>query len=328
MAGRFVEFYNVFAHHFQYWGKDSTHHARNYLSGLLGTVRRKNIGRIEEDVAESNYQGMQQFISDSPWDHHGLLDAINYHAEGMLGSHRDSALYLDETSFLKKGHASVGVKRQYCGRIGKIENCQIGVFACLGRAERAQLVDYRLFLPEDWADDPERCNKVKIPENHRVHRTKAELALELVTKARVRGLNYQWIGGDAIYGTNSELTEALEDMGEIFLMDVTSAVKVWDQDLQLELPSKHAGKGRPYSIGQVTNPEVRHRNVAELTREYFETESRQVKLRSTSKAPLVYRVWVKEVWLWDKTSASSDKKRAYLLLNNVHAKSPFSYCFD
>ena len=72
----------------------------------------------------------------------------------------------------------MGVQRQYCGRLGKIENCQVGVFACLGRGDRAALVDFRLFLPEAWAADAARCAKVKVPAAQRVHRTKPELALE------------------------------------------------------------------------------------------------------------------------------------------------------
>lgn len=322
MAGRFVEFCSVFAHHFQYRGRDMTHHARSYLSGLLGRTRRKNIGRIEEDVAESNYQGMQQFISDARWDYRELLEAISYHAEGMLGGHRDSALYLDETSFQKKGNASVGVKRQYCGRLGKIENCQVGVFACLGRGDRSQLVDYRLFLPEDWANDPERCKKTKVPEHERVHRTKAQLALEMVKAAREHGVSYQWIGADAAYGVNSELTEALEEMGEVFLMDVTSSIKVWDHDLALEAPEQNRGRGRPFSIGKITNPSARHKSVAELAQEYFESESRPLKLRDTTKAPLVYRVWVREVWLWDKTSAPARRR---LLIVREDADGRFKY---
>ena len=127
MARRFREFCDRFGRHFVIHGNDSSGHARHYLSGLLGCARRKNIGRIGEDVAESNYQGMQQFISDSPWDHAALLADVAREAEGLLGGHRDTALYLDETSFVKKGDASVGVQRQYCGRLGKLENCQVGV---------------------------------------------------------------------------------------------------------------------------------------------------------------------------------------------------------
>ena len=109
----------MFEHHFIVRGKDVGSHARSYLSGLMGTQRRKNIERIESDVADSNYQGMQQFLSDSPWSHEALMRQVADEAEAVMGRQSDTALYLDESSFLKKGNASVGVKRQYCGRVGK-----------------------------------------------------------------------------------------------------------------------------------------------------------------------------------------------------------------
>lgn len=84
------------------------------------------------------------------------MDQIARDVNGLLGGHRHSALIIDETSFVKKGDRSVGVQRQYCGRLGKTENCQVGVFACLGRGDRASVVDFRLFLPESWAADAER----------------------------------------------------------------------------------------------------------------------------------------------------------------------------
>ena len=105
----------MFEHHFIIRGKDVGAHARSYLGGLLDTQPRKNIERIEADVAESNYQGMRQFLSDSPWDHEALMRQVAGEAEAVLGRHTDSALYVDETSFVKKGDRSVGVKRQYWG---------------------------------------------------------------------------------------------------------------------------------------------------------------------------------------------------------------------
>ena len=117
----------------------------------------------------------------------------------VLGRHRDTAVYLDETSFVKNSKASVGVQRQYCGRLGKLDNCQVGVFACLGQGERAALVDFRLFLPQSWADDPERCQQAKVPETERKHQIKAQLVL--VWQARAAGLSYNWVGGE-IYWNN------------------------------------------------------------------------------------------------------------------------------
>jgi SRSO17 transposase len=290
LARRFMELCNDYGHHFVVKGKDVSGHARSYLSGLVGTQRRKNIGRIGEDVEASNYQGMQQLISDSPWSDTAVMDQVAREADGLLGGHRHSALYLDESSFVKKGEASVGVQRQYCGRLGKLENCQVGVFGCLGREERAALVDYRLFLPEAWVKDEERCGKVKIPVEQRVHRTKAEL-----------GLRFAWIGGDEVYGTNRARTDALEDLGENFLMDVSSTLQLYES-----APSLHRPKmGRPGKGGRVSRPEVRVQTVKQWSEECFAAESRWLTVRATTRGALRARLWVKALWQWDGTSVAA-----------------------
>lgn len=323
MARRFMEFCEDYSRFFVVRGKDVSEHARSYLSGLLGTQRRKNIGRIGEDVAESNYQGMQQLISDSPWDEQALLEQVAWEANGLLGGQPDSALYLDETSFVKKGHASVGVQRQYCGRLGKLENCQVGVFGCLGRGERVALIDARLFLPQEWAEDAERCAKAKVPEAERGHRTKAELALLIVERARERGVKFAWIGGDEVYGNNRALTDALEDRGEIFLMDVAQNHHVYDQDPCVEAkPPRADRQGRPVSRRQAGNAQARRCAVSELAREHFEKESRPVTIRQSTRGPLRARLWVKRCWQWD---GKSQRARARLLVVRQEADGSYKY---
>jgi SRSO17 transposase len=292
-----------FSHHFVVKGKDVCVHARSYLSGLVGSQRRKNIGRIGEDVAESNYQGMQQLISDSPWDDRALVDQVAQEANELLGGESNSALYLDETSFVKKGGASVGVQRQYCGRLGKIENCQVGVFGCLGLEDRAVLIGYRLFLPEAWAEDTERCEKAKIPVDERMHRTKPELSLEIVKEARRRGLQFEWVGGDEVYGNNRELTDALEALGETFLMDVASNLHIYESDPRLQTkPSPASKTGRSKTI-KADDGKPRSRTVEVVVREHFARESRTITVRETTKGTMRVRIWVKEVWQGDgKTS--------------------------
>jgi SRSO17 transposase len=317
-----MDFCGDYSRHFVARGRDSNEHAKHYLSGLLGTQRRKNIGRIGEDVAASNYQGMQQFITDSPWDHRALLDQVAREAAGVLGGHRDTALYLDETSFVKKGNASVGVRRQYCGRLGKLENCQVGVFACLGRGERAALVDFRLFLPEDWAKDPARCDRVKVPVEERVHRTKCELALEMVKAARERQSGHQWVGGDAIYGNNQELCSALEAMGEVFLMDVSCNLVVWDGDPQPQA-QEPPPIGRPRTRAKAANESVKRQAVADLVARHFEAESRMLTLRETTKGPLRAAIWVRQVWLWNQRSEQQARPR--LLIARRDADGSYKY---
>jgi SRSO17 transposase len=322
-----MEFCQSFSEFFVVRGKDSSPHAKAYLSGLLGKQQRKNIGQIEEDVAESNYQAMQQLVSDSPWDHHAVMAAVAGQADGMIGGHRDSALYIDESGFAKKGTHSVGVQRQYCGRLGKIENCQVGVFACLSCHDRSALVDFRLFLPEQWARDEERCAKAKVPEAERCHRTKAELALEMVKKARERGLRFEWVGGDEVYGNNRQLTDALEEEGEVFLMDVASNVKVWERDprpVQPQQPTgpKGTGLGRPFSRTKATDTKARYATVAELAKEAFPDQARVITLRESTKGKLKYPIWVKEVWVWE---IGESKARRRLLVVREEADGSFKY---
>jgi len=202
--------------------------------------------------------------------------------------------------------------------LGKLENCQVGVFGCLGREERAALVDYRLFLPEAWVKDEERCAKAKIPLEQRVHRTKAELALEIVRQSRQRGLRFAWIGGDEVYGTNKALTDALEDLGENFLMDVSSTLRLYETD-----PSLHRPKmGRPGQGGRVSPPEVRVQTVQQWSEEGFPAESRALTVRETTRGALHARLWVKALWQWDGTSAAA---RPRLLIVRQEEDGTFKY---
>jgi SRSO17 transposase len=298
LAGNFVHSLLAYSPHFLSGRHDLTPHARNYLTGLLGINVRKNIGRIDERSAKSNYQGMQQFISDSPWDSSAVMQQIARDANALLGGQPDTALYLDETSFVKKGEASVGVQRQYCGRLGKLENCQVGVFACLGQGERVALVDFKLFLPASWAQDPARCRKAKIPEAQRRHRTKAELALEMVRQARALGLSHQWVGGDEIYGNNRPLTDALDDLGEVFLMDINRNHYLWDRDPLGEVPPAAAGRGRP-PTRRAAHPQAQRRSAAEWAASSFAAGGRTITLRDSTRGALVAKLWAMPVWQWE-----------------------------
>jgi SRSO17 transposase len=291
-----MTFCAMFERHFKIYRKDMSGHARHYVGGLLGRAGRKNLQGIEEDVAESDYQGMQHFLSDSPWDHAGLMAQIAAEADRELGGHKDSALYLDETSFVKKGKASVGVQRQYCGRLGKLENCQVGVFLAQGRGERVAAVDFRLFLPEAWAEDAKRCTRAKVPEGERRHRTKTELALEMVRKACERGSRHGWIGGDEVYGNNAAFTAALEELGQVFVMDVAANHHVWSSEPVAPPPTGR--KGRPG-----TRPAAPSVPVATFAAERFGKEARELPVRATAKGPLRARFWATRVWQHDGARA-------------------------
>ena len=292
-----------YSEHFLIRGKDISPHASDYLSGLLGTYRRKNLECIHGDIPESNYQALQQFVSDSPWSQDKLMTQVAGQVNGLLGGHRHSALLIDESSFVKKGDHSVGVQRQYCGRLGKKENCQMGVFACLGLGEKASLVDFRLFLPESWAQSPERCEKAGIPEEQRQHRSKLELALDTVKTAQARGLQFSWVLADSAYGCSNEFCADVENLGLYYLMDASMKACVWDADPQPSLPEPQGKKGRPRKAPQAGNAQAKRWKLADLLQERFAQRAREVVIRRTSQGELRAKVWVCEVWVWEDRSA-------------------------
>jgi SRSO17 transposase len=112
------------------------------------------------------------------------LDQVACDANHLIGDDADSCFLVDESGFGKKGNKSVGVSRQWNGRLGKIDNCQVGVYGTLCCRDQAVLIDTRLFLPESWTTDPDRCREAGVPEDRLEHRKKTELALDMVQSAR------------------------------------------------------------------------------------------------------------------------------------------------
>jgi SRSO17 transposase len=125
----------------------------------------------------------------------------------------DAVVNADETGFPKKGTKSVGVKRQYSGTLGRTDNCPIGVFLNYASANGHAFLDRRLFLPQEWAADADRCEEAGVPEAV-VFRTKPQLALEMVTDAAVAGVSFRWVGGDSVYGDSPTFVQGVRELGK------------------------------------------------------------------------------------------------------------------
>ena len=190
--------------------------AQRYLHGLAQTETATfaAMAAVVEDGCEQQFQ---HFISNAPWRHEPVIAQIGRDADRLLGGKPDSALILDESSFVKQGDRSVGVARHWCGRLGKVDNCQVAVFAVLTDGARHTPVDMQLYLPQRWIDDPARCDRAEIPVEARMMRSKTELALEIVRAARARGMRFGWVGVDGGYGKEPAFLRALDDMGETSL---------------------------------------------------------------------------------------------------------------
>ena len=212
-------------------------HAAQYITGLLSKLSRKS-GEAIAYLHDSQRQGLQNFIGSVPWDHKPLLATLARQVGEELGE-PDGVIVFDPSAFLKKGTKSVGVARQWCGRYGKVDNCQVGVFmAYVSRKEHA-LVNTRLFLPEEWATDKARRKEAGVPKDLR-HRTRHRLALEMLQECG-QALPHSWVAGDDEMGRPSGFRGQLRDRGERYLLAVPSNTLVRDLDVP---PPEYSGRGR------------------------------------------------------------------------------------
>jgi SRSO17 transposase len=300
-ARRFLSYFNKFASFFE----SKQHHARHYFKGLM-QADKKNMERMEERIPGACEQGLQYFISDSKWDEEPLLNKIAVEADHFLGGKEDSALYLDETGIPKKGEKSVGVARQWCGQLGKVDNCQVGVFSTLGNGTFATPIGYKLYLPKEWTDDKKRCQEAKIPSEHWVEKSKHDLALELIKDARGKRVRFNWIGADGFYGKNPKFLREIDALGETFVIDVHKDQHIYLADpAPIVVPAK-SKKGRKPSRLQAQTESIRVDIwVASLPKEQWQ----RLQLRKTTKGYLVVDVLHSYIWVWDGEEKTTQKWR-------------------
>jgi SRSO17 transposase len=294
-----LAFHSRFHAHFQGRTRSVVVATGEYLKGLM-QADRKNMERMEEAVKDGDEQRLQHMLTNSAWDHRAVLDQVAMEADARLGGSAESGLLIDESGFAKKGAHSVGVARQWCGRLGKVDNCQVGVFAALGRGHLAAVTDVRLFLPAEWASDRRRCEVAGIPPEHRQSKSKAALALEMVRHQRALGVRFAWVGVDGGYGKEPEFLRALEDLGETFVADVHKDQRIYLRDPEPRVPE--GGRGRPPSRPRAQSPAERvDRWAAAQPPEAWQ----RVVLRDSTAGRLEVDILHRHVWLWDSHEAQA-----------------------
>lgn len=259
-------------------------------------AQRKNMERMEEYVEDYDYQSLQQFVSDSPWDHEALIKRIGKDVDALVGGN-DSMLIIDESGFAKKGKKSVGVARQWNGRLGKVDNSQVGVFAALSNAQGAgSLVDTRLYLPEEWTKDPQRCDGAKIPKDKREGLTKPQLAWEMIEAAQSNGLRFGWVGLDSLYGNAPDLLRKIADANLLFSADVHRNQHIYTEDPAPYVPERTSQVGRAPSQLIARSQSKR---IDSFFKETGVTQLQKVFVRESTKGPLEVKASAVRVWLWD-----------------------------
>ena len=217
--------------------REQVEHAGTFVQGLLSDLEHKNAESIAYRFGQERMP-LQWFIGVSPWDDAPLRDELVSQVGEQLGE-ADGVIVFDPSAFPKSGSESVGAARQWCGRLGKIDNCQVGIFMGYASAREHALVDMRLYLPKEWAKDRKRRKKAGIPKEVR-YRTRHQLCLEMLEKHGDK-LPHSWIAGDDEMGRPYWFRRRLNELTERYLLAVPSNTLVRDLDVD---PPEYSGRGR------------------------------------------------------------------------------------
>jgi len=199
--------------------------ARSYLRGLLSGTERKNGWQLAEVAGDATPYGLQHLLGRANWDADEVRDDLREYVVEHLGD-EEAVLVVDETGFLKKGTNSVGVKRQYSGTAGRVENCQVGVFLAYASGRGAAFIDRELYLPEEWAEDEQRRERTEVPEEIEM-RTKPNLAREMLGRALDAGVEAAWVVADSVYGDTRRLGMFLEEREQPYVLALSGKAHVW-----------------------------------------------------------------------------------------------------
>jgi len=221
---------------------------RDYCTGLLLPLERKSIEPIAAAVAPDNtknkHQSLQQFITDSPWRDAPVLSVTRQHALPALVAHGGvEATIVDDTGHPKKGKHSVGVARQYCGQLGKVDNCQVAVSLSLVNQWASLPIAYDLYLPEEWANDRERRRAAGVPKEVEF-RTKPQIALRQIQRAASAGIDLGVIGADAAFGDDTDLRDGLTALDLRYCVGIREQTTVWPEGQGPLPPKPYSGRGR------------------------------------------------------------------------------------
>ena len=263
--------------------------ASQYVKGLLLQQGRGNMSKYANNVLGASARRFQYFISESPWEYRPMIAQIQRDVMKHIGDARHGAIHIDETGFPKQGDNSVGVKRQYCGRLGKVDNCQVAV--CLGYTNGSlrTLIDAELYVPEDWANDQSRREECGIPEDLKF-KTKAEIALELIREARSNGVQFGWVGMDTFYGRQTSLLNAIDADGIVYMADIPSDTRVWLNPPKVGIPERKSNRGRIPTEPRVLDNEPSPAEVRTIINELDPSQWVHTFVRDTERRELWSRI--------------------------------------
>lgn len=293
--------------------------SQDYLRGLLVQAAERGNAENLSEVTEASERVLQRFLTEARWEEQAVLQKLQEYLGPRL-NHPEAVWAVDGSGFPKQGKKSVGVARQYCGALGKVAGCQVGVFlAHVGPCGRA-LVDKRLYLPQEWTADPERCDEAQVPLEQRKYRSQSELALDMLQQAQAWGhLRAEWVTGDDEFGKSPTFREGVTAAGWRYVLEVPGNTPVWPETPTWETPLP-SGRGRPPQPRPVVSErqEVRERVVG-ISAEVWQ----ELTVGEGAQGPRTYRFAAErvresrdgrpgvEVWVLYKQNLDGTQARTY-----------------
>jgi SRSO17 transposase len=225
---------------------------QSYCAGLLLPGDRKSVepiaARMQPGRVQAAHQSLHHFVAKADWSDDTVLTAVRGRVLPIIEGHGPiRALIIDDTGIPKKGKHSVGVARQYCGQLGKQDNCQVVVSLSVANDHASLPIAYRLYLPHQWADDPDRRAQAGVPDDV-AFQTKPQIALDQLRAALAAGIEAEVALVDAGYGTDTDFRDGITEIGLPYVVGITSSTSVWPPGEQPLPPKKWRGRGRPTSL--------------------------------------------------------------------------------
>jgi SRSO17 transposase len=278
--------------------------AQKYSQGLLVSPLR-NIEQISDSLEGSDYYQLQHFITESNWDARDAIDLAAIQTSKTLPKLKLTGLIIDETGTVKKGDKSVGVGWQYCGNVGKIANSQVCVMACLSNGDYASMVDARLYLAQDWCNDPLRCKEAGIPKENRTFKTKIELAHDILLHQLDLGTVFDFVGADGYYGNDTNFGNIINRLGLIYMLDIHTDQPVYIEKPDLILPERKSKRGREPKRLKATTQSIK---VSEYCKGLKVNQWQKINVRNTAKGTLRGLYHFVKVFVWNKETNQIEQR--------------------
>jgi len=288
----------------RFYRQEQRQNASIVIEGLLSGLPRKTCEPIANEHAVHR-KPIQSFVGCSTWDDEAVMAELRRHVNEQLGD-ADAVLVLDPSAFAKKGSESCGVQRQWCGRLGKIENSQVGVFLCYASPKGHAPLDRRLYLPQEWAGYAPRRKKCHVPEEV-LFQEKWRIGLAMVDRCRKEGLAHGWVGGDDELGRASAFRAALRARHERYVLDVPCNTRI--RDLEARRPPRKAGRGRQRKVPFVP--------VGQWLARQPPSAWRKLTLRPGSKGPLEVEALQRRVQTHDEQGHVGPQERLLVVRSVV-----------